>query len=129
MSKYMRRRRRQAEDEGYVEVTVMMPKWQHRRIGDYARKYRTSIAGMLALIVAYYFGDGHDHLRCEHCVYGTGDTCNLPAKGEQTTIPPLDKGIVVVGHPLPDLGKRESTKSEQKFVSNGSMQLVFDEVE
>lgn len=87
------------------EVTLQLDDRTYERMRVYAKRYRTHVAGMFAIVAAYYFGDGKDHLRCEHCVFGSGDTCALPDFGEQmTTLPILDKGSVVVGLPTVEQG-------------------------
>ena len=116
--------------QDYVEeVNLLLSPSLVKIARRYAREYRTSLGGIVNVMMAYYFGDGRDHLRCDHCVFGSGGTCSVPEKGEQATIPLLDKGIVVVGHQGDDLGKCETTKSEQKFVVNGINQMFFEEVE
>lgn len=86
--------------EGFAVVPVEVEK-QLRKL---AREYRTNVADMVALCLRYYFGDGKNHLSCEHCDW-CGDGCGFPEVGEQTTIPVLDKGMVVVGLPSIDLGE------------------------
>lgn len=61
-----------------------------------ASQYRLSMAEVVALALSYYFGDGADHLQCEHCDFWLG-CCRAPEVGEQATMPILDKGIVAVG--------------------------------
>ena len=86
--------------EGFAVVPVEVEK-QLRKL---AREYRTNVADMVALCLRYYFGDGKNHLSCEYCEWG-GNVCGFPEVGEQTTIPVLDKGMVVVGLPSTDLGE------------------------
>lgn len=83
-----------------------------------AREYRTSSAGMIAIVLAYYFGDGANHLGCSDCGFwflddsqGVKRACDgcepggsVPLRGVQTTLPLLDKGSVVVGKPSTDQG-------------------------
>lgn len=95
---------RNGEPREVADGVTFLDSETSRHLAEHARLYRTSKAGVVALALAYYFGDGKNHLACEHCVYGQGDTCELPARGEQTTIPLLDKGIVVVGLSTCDQG-------------------------
>lgn len=71
-----------------------------------ARDYQCSVAEMVSTALRFYFGDGKNHLMCEHCDFYSQDEkgCKMPEKGEQTTMPLLDKGIVVVGQPSIDQG-------------------------
>lgn len=60
-----------------------------RAVKDFCTQYRMSAAQVVVLALTYYFGDGADHLSCEHCgMYA--DACTVPAHGEQTTMPLLD---------------------------------------
>lgn len=61
-----------------------------------ASLYRMSMAEVVSLALSYYFGDGADHLACDRCDFWLG-CCRAPEEGEQTTLPLLDKGRVVVG--------------------------------
>lgn len=49
------------------EVTILVPRGMSERVRALADRYRTSYGGMVSLVLQYYFGDGLDHLRCEHC--------------------------------------------------------------
>lgn len=91
---------------------IYVPKSIETALSKAAREYRTTRAGMIGIILAYYFGDGSNHLGCADCGFWCQDvsqggkgSCGLPEIGEQTTIPLLDKGIVVVGQPLNEQGK------------------------
>ena len=86
------------------EGFAMVPGEVEAQLRKLARKYRTSVADMVAICLLYYFGDGKNHLSCEFCDW-YGDGCGFPETGEQTTIPVLDKGMVVVGLPSSDLGE------------------------
>ena len=68
-----------------------------------AKQYRTTKAGMIELVLAYYFGDCSNHLGCADCMFDFEDM-GLMEPGTQTTLPLLDKGSVVVGKPSNDLG-------------------------
>lgn len=50
-----------------------------------AKLYRTSAAGMVGIVLAYYFGDGADHLRCEDCELWRGYCVGDSSQGEQLT--------------------------------------------
>ena len=83
-------------------------------LSRYSKLYRTSKAGMIQIILAYYFGDGANHLGCQDCAnfapfcdfysldcsQGENQAFEAPEPGEQTTLPLLDKGSVVVGQPV-----------------------------
>lgn len=92
----------------YEKLEIALPRRQLEELRAYARVYQTSVTGMLSLIVSYYFGDGADHLRCEHCGlwrgYCVGDLepgTQLEIEGRATL---LDKGSVVIGNPFMNRG-------------------------
>lgn len=85
--------------EGFCTV----PSEVEKQLRLLAREYRVSVAQMVGLCLMFYFGDGKNHLACEHCDWYVGG-CGIPDHGEQTTIPVLDKGIVVVGLPTDEQG-------------------------
>ena len=94
--------------ESVFYVDKALEKALRRAAGD----YRTTTAGMFQIILAYYFGDGSNHLGCSDCGYwvpgcpGCEPGYSIPGlePGTQTTLPLLDKGSVVVGQPSNDLG-------------------------
>ena len=90
----------------YGDGEVTIPSSLERALRLAARQYRTNVAGLLGIILAYYFGDGSNHLGCDDCGFWCPGVknCVAPQPGEQTTIPILDKGMVVVGKPSDDLG-------------------------
>lgn len=86
--------------------SVNLPAEVERAIKDAAPKYGVTYPQMVLLVLCYYFGDGYDHFQCEHCeLLGSDGVCRFPLVGEQTTMPLLDKGMVVVGHPMTDQGE------------------------
>ena len=98
---------RNGQSREYVDGATYLDERLTRNIRRFAKLYRTTPAGMIAIALAYYFADGKNHLGCEHCYYGQDDfkDCALPIEGEQTTLPILDKGSVVVGLSTSDLGE------------------------
>lgn len=91
----------------YGDGEVSIPAAQERALRKAARDYRTSVLGMIGIILAYYFGDGSNHLGCDDCGYWCPGirNCVVPQPGRQTTIPILDKGMVVVGNPSDEQGE------------------------
>ena len=69
----------------------------------FSKEYGMSVAGFVALVVSYYFGDGKNHFGCEFCDFWENG-CNGPEPGTQTTLPLLDQGSVVVGLSSADQG-------------------------
>lgn len=92
-----------------MDGSFRVPREIDLALSRYSKLYRTTKAGMLQIVLAYYFGDGANHLGCQDCAFFTPD-CDFehldckPTKGEQTTLPLLDKGSVDVGKPVDYLG-------------------------
>lgn len=86
------------------EVSLMLPHRVAEDVRALSRLYRTSFSGMVNIALSYYFGDGSDHLRCESCDLWRGYCMQDLEPGKQTTIPLLDKGMVVVGQPIDEQG-------------------------
>lgn len=95
---------RQNDFREVVDGQIALPGTVEVALRKLAREYRFSVAEMVSLALSFYFGDGKNHLACEHCDFWQG-VCGMPAPGEQTTIPVLDKGMVVVGLSTSDLGE------------------------
>ena len=49
------------------ENLVVMPASMIAKVSSLAREYRTTFGGMVNLAMQFYFGDGMNHLSCEHC--------------------------------------------------------------
>ena len=75
------------------------------------RDLNLNMKSLIALVLCFYFGDGHDHFLCEHCLYGPQD-CELTLYTAEdidaARLPLLDKGSLVVGLPNVYLGEWEN---------------------
>ncbi len=65
--------------EDFIYFDVVLSRFLYGVLTQFARRYRTTPSGMISIILRYYFGDGYDHLRCEHCIYGSGGSCTFTA--------------------------------------------------
>lgn len=57
-----------------------------RMLKELATEYRLNVAEMVGLALFYYFGDGKNHLACEHCEWFEKEGCGFPELNEQTTM-------------------------------------------
>lgn len=80
---------RKTETREVVDGFVVLPSEVETQLRRLAREYRFTTAQVVGLALSYYFGDGKNHLACEHCDWNDA-ACRFPAPGTQTTIPVLD---------------------------------------
>lgn len=80
---------RKSEQREYVQGFAYLPSAVEVAVRKLAREYRCGVADMVLIALTYYFGDGKNHLHCEHCEF-FGDGCELPELGNQATLPLLD---------------------------------------
>lgn len=83
---------RKTEVRRYKAGAQELPDSVMLAMGKYAKQYRMSTAQLAVLALSCYFGDGADHLSCEHCLYLGADGCAVPESGGQTTAPYLTRG-------------------------------------
>lgn len=95
---------RSVELHKYSAGAVSLPAEIGSALRKYSEHYRLTYAETVALALKFYFGDGKDHLACEHCDLWR-EHCTVPVVGGQTTLPLLDMGSVVVGLSNVDLGE------------------------
>lgn len=96
---------RRTDVQRFAAGSVALPASVEAALKEAAPLYGVNAAQMVQLVLCYYFGDGADHFTCEHCGFLEADgACRFPLSGEQTTLPLLDMGSVVVGLPLSDQG-------------------------
>lgn len=103
MESNFNRATRKTDKREVIDGFSVVPVEVEKALKASAIEYRCSVAEMVALALRYYFGDGADHIQCEYCDFWR-ECCTVPEHGEQTTIPILDKGMVVVGLSASDQG-------------------------
>lgn len=102
---------RQKERHDYFVADAAISDEIKSAISCFATRHGLSFADVVMMALHYYFGDGENHLLCEHCGFFV-DGCSLDAlldpklqPGTQTTVPLLDKGTVVVGLSMSEQGE------------------------
>ena len=81
---------RKSEPHEITEGFAVLPAKVETQLRLLAPKYKMSVPELVALALTFYFGDGMNHLACEHCEWFESSVCEIPSLGEQTTIPVLD---------------------------------------
>lgn len=98
---------RTKERHDYLVSDAALPDEVRSAISCFATRHNLGFAEVVLMALCYYFGDGENHLLCEHCGFFSAG-CELDDvfdRGGFSTLPLLDKGSVVVGLSVDEQGE------------------------